>query len=54
MQSSSQFTVALYPFACIDYFGDECRIANDFLAASINTNPVIIRRFLGQLSKAGS
>ena len=53
MQISSRFTVALHIFACIEYFGDECKVTSDFLAASINTNPVIIRRILGQLSKAG-
>ena len=53
MQISSRFTVALHIFACIEYFADEYKVTSDFLAASINTNPVIIRRILGQLSKAG-
>ena len=53
MQISSRFTVALHIFACVEYFGDKCKVTSDFLAASINTNPVIIRRILGQLSKAG-
>ena len=53
MQISSRFTVALHIFTCIEYFKDKCKVTSDFLAASINTNPVIIRRILGQLSKAG-
>ena len=53
MQISSRFTVALHIFACIEYFADEYKVTSDFLASSINTNPVIIRRILGQLSKAG-
>ena len=53
MQISSRFTVALHIFACVEYFRDKCKVTSDFLASSINTNPVIIRRILGQLSKAG-
>ena len=53
MQISSRFTVALHIFACAEYFRDKCKVTSDFLAASISTNPVIIRRILGQLSKAG-
>ena len=53
MQISSRFTVALHIFACVEYFSGRCKVTSDFLASSINTNPVIIRRILGQLSKAG-
>ena len=53
MQISSRFTVALHIFACVEYFKDKCKVTSEFLASSINTNPVIIRRILGQLSKAG-
>ena len=53
MQISSRFTVALHIFSCVDTFGDEHKVTSDFLASSINTNPVIIRRILGQLKKAG-
>lgn len=53
MQISSRFTVALHIFTCVEYFKGECKVTSDFLAGSINTNPVIIRRILGQLSKAG-
>ena len=52
MQISSRFTVALHIFACTEYFKDKCKVTSDFLASSINTNPVIIRRILSQLSKA--
>lgn len=52
MQFSSRFTVALHIFACIGYFGGRERITSDFLAASIGTNPVIIRRLLLQLKEA--
>ena len=53
MQITSRFTVALHIFACVEYFRGDCKVTSDFLAGSINTNPVIIRRILGQLSKAG-
>ena len=43
MQISSRFTVALHIFACTEYFKDKCKVTSDFLASSINTNPVIIR-----------
>ena len=53
MQISSRFTIALHILACVEYFKDKCKVTSDFLSSSINTNPVIIRRILGQLSKAG-
>ena len=53
MQISSRFTVALHIFTCVDTFGDKYTITSDFLAESINTNPVIIRKILTQLKNAG-
>lgn len=53
MQISSRFTIALHIFACVDTFKDQYKVTSDFLAASINTNPVIIRRILSQLKNAG-
>lgn len=53
MQISSRLTVALHIFACVDTFKDEYKVTSDFLAASIGTNPVIIRRLLSQLQRAG-
>lgn len=52
MQISSRFTIALHIFACVDTFGSEMKITSDFLAGSINTNPVIIRKLLSQLKSA--
>ena len=49
MQISSRFTIALHIFACIHTFEGEHKITIDFLATSINVNPVIIRRVLQQL-----
>ena len=53
MQISSRFTVALHIFTCVDVFKDEYKVTSDFLAGSINTNPVIIRKILSQLKNAG-
>ena len=53
MQISSRFTIAVHIFACIDTFKDECKITSDFLASSVNVNPVIIRKILSQLKNAG-
>lgn len=53
MQISSRFTVALHIFACVDVFKNDCKVTSDFLAGSINTNPVIIRKILSQLKGAG-
>ena len=53
MQISSRFTVALHIFTCVDAFKDEYKVTSDFLACSINTNPVIVRRLLTKLKKAG-
>lgn len=53
MQISSRFTIALHIFTCVDVFKDQCKVTSDFLAGSINTNPVIIRKILTQLKNAG-
>ena len=53
MQISSRFTIAIHMFTCMEYFKDEYKITSDFLAGSINVNPVIIRNILSQLKNAG-
>lgn len=53
MQISSRFTIAIHIFTCIQAFEPEHKITSDFLAASCNVNPVIIRKILGQLKAAG-
>lgn len=53
MQISSRFTIALHIFACVEVFGDSRKITSDFLADSIGTNPVVIRKLLGLLKGAG-
>lgn len=53
MQISSRFTIAIHIFACMETFGGDYKITSDFLASSINVNPVIIRKILSQLRNAG-
>lgn len=53
MQISSRFTIAVHIFACIDTFEKDQKITSDFLSASINVNPVIIRKILSSLKKSG-
>ncbi|MDE7299630.1 MAG: Rrf2 family transcriptional regulator [Lachnospiraceae bacterium] len=53
MQISSRFTIAIHIFACIDVFESNYKITSDFLAESVNANPVVIRRILSQLKAAG-
>lgn len=51
MQISSRFTMAIHMFACIDTFSAQ-KMTSDFMAASIGTNPVIVRKILQQLKAA--
>lgn len=53
MQISSRLTIAIHVLACIDTFRDDYKVTSDFLASSVNVNPVIIRRLLQQLKSAG-
>lgn len=53
MQITSRLTIALHILACIDTFKDDYKLTSDFLASSVNVNPVVIRRILGQLKSAG-
>ena len=53
MQISSRFTIGLHILTAIDMFQKEYKVTSDFLAGSIRTNPVVVRKILGQLKKAG-
>lgn len=52
MQISSRFTIAVHIFACIDTFEKDHKITSEFLAESVNVNPVIIRKILSSLKKS--
>lgn len=52
MQISSRFTIAIHVLSCIETF-KENKVTSEFLASSVNVNPVVIRRLLQQLKSAG-
>ena len=53
MQYSSRLAIGTHILMCIDHFKDQYKLTSDFLAGSVNVNPVIIRNTLGMLKKAG-
>ena len=53
MQISSRFTIAVHVLLCIEAFQDDYKTTSEFLASSVNVNPVVIRKLLQQLKKAG-
>ena len=53
MQISSRLTVAVHMLLCIEIFKNQRKVTSDILASSVNVNPVVIRRILQQLKKAG-
>ena len=53
IQISSRFTIAVHILTCINYFSGQYAVTSDFLASSIQVNPVIIRKIISQLKAAG-
>lgn len=51
MGSSSRFTVAVHTLTLLAHEGERA-VTSDYIAGSVNTNPVVIRRVLGMLAKA--
>lgn len=52
MQISSRFTIAIHVLICIETFKNDRKVTSDFLASSVNVNPVVIRKLLQQLKTA--
>ena len=53
MQISSRFTIGTHVLIMIALQGEKTKVTSDFLAGSVGVNPVIIRKTLSQLKKAG-
>lgn len=53
MQISSRFSVAVHVLTLLATNPAGELLTSDRMAGSVNTNPVVIRRILGQLKKAG-
>lgn len=52
MRKSSRFVVAAHILALLAYGGGEA-MTSDYIAGSVNTNPVVVRRILAMLARAG-
>lgn len=52
MTISSRFSVAIHILSLLEISKDEI-CTSEYIAGSVNTNPVVIRRIMGMLSKAG-
>ncbi|WP_201987306.1 Rrf2 family transcriptional regulator [Hymenobacter rubidus] len=53
MQISSRFSVAVHILSLLATQPEDELLTSERMAGSVNTNPVVIRRLLGQLKKAG-
>ena len=52
MRTSSKFTTAIHICIYLDYSNDQL-VSSQTLAESVKTNPVVIRRLIGQLRRQG-
>lgn len=48
---SSRFSVAIHILSLIEL--NEGKVTSEYIAGSVNTNPVVIRRIMSKLGKAG-
>ena len=53
MQISTKFTIAVHMLVAAEVSGKDEKITSQFLAASIGSNPVIVRNIMLQLQDAG-
>lgn len=53
MKITSRFTVAVHTLLVIHFFEGKEKTTSEFIAASVNVNPVVIRRALLSLKAAG-
>lgn len=48
---NSRFSVAIHILSLIATTSDKSLLTSDFIAGSVNTNPVVVRRMIGVLKK---
>lgn len=53
MAKNCRFAVAVHVMAVLASMDKEGPVTSDFIAGSVNTNPVVVRRILSALAKAG-
>ena len=51
MQIGTKFSVSIHILLCVEFFKDKCKVTSDFLAESVKTNPVVIRKLMSALKK---
>lgn len=52
MAANSQFAIAVHILTLLAKAGEGNKLKSDYIAKSVNTNPVVIRRLLGDLNQA--
>ena len=52
MAANSQFAIAVHILTVLAKAGEGNNVKSDYLAGSVKTNPVVIRRLLGDLNEA--
>ncbi len=53
MKITSRFSIAVHTLLLIYFFQRSRNVTSNFIASSVNTNPVVIRRILSNLKEAG-
>lgn len=53
MQIGTKFTVAIHILLIVETFKEDCKVTSDFIASSVRTNPVVIRKIMSLLRDAG-
>lgn len=53
MKVSSRFTVAVHTLLAVQFFENTQKTTSEFIASSVNVNPVVIRRTMQALKAAG-
>lgn len=53
MKIATRFPIAVHTLLCIEFFSGKERTTSEFIAGSVNVNPVVIRQVLQKLKSAG-
>lgn len=53
MKVAARFPIAVHILLCIAYFDGKERTTSEFIAGSVNVNPVVVRQVLQKLKAAG-
>ena len=53
MQISTRFAVSIHILLFVEVFKENNKVTSDFVASSVKTNPVVIRKLMSKLKDAG-